>query len=194
MPRSDPFRFGTGSRRELATCHPDLGTIADIVIQIYDFRVAQGRRTIEAQIANILRGVSKTIDSHHIPRDAEGRYDPAGLVTGMDVWPYAPGVNCFVQVGDTDSVRAKKHQRFYFMQGLFLMAAQAEGINIRQGIDWDMDNDFFDQKFDDLPHIELVLPRKRLWLPSDLLEEVNAALAAFPRGPLPPYNNPRLAA
>jgi hypothetical protein len=40
-----------------------------------------------------------------------------------------------------------------YVQGI----ADELGIKIRSGADWDMDNNFHDQSFMDLPHFELVL-------------------------------------
>lgn len=183
-----PFERGAQSAGQLATCHHDLAIIAGDLLEIYDHSVYQGARTIEEQIRNIIRGASKTIDSRHIPRDAAGNPDPSQPCIAMDLLPYARGVNPWPQAQESRKVQVKKANRFYFMQGVVLAIADRHKILIRQGVDWDIDGDFFDQNFDDLPHIELVRDDfPPLIVPADLLDLANEALATRN---LPPYVNP----
>ena len=182
-----PFSFGTASQAQLDKAHADLRRVLERAIQVVDFSVIETARTIEAQIRNIRRGVSKTIDSRHIPRDADGLYDPAQPSIAADCDPYQKGVKAWPQDGDSTEVRQKKLHRWYYMQGVFLAMAHEEGVHIRQGVDWDMDRDFFDQTFDDLPHVELHVPWPKLKLSPEQLEAANDALTS--RG-LPPYENP----
>lgn len=184
-----PFAFGKKSTARRATLHPNLCLLVDELILYYDFSVDGGARTVEDQIENIWpKKVSKTIDSRHIPRDAEGNYDPNGLAIATDLTPYKKGISPWARPSDTPIVREKKKARFYFLQGALYAIARSAGIEIRQGIDWDRDADLFDQDFDDLPHVELVIPNwPRLRLPPDLLARANEALRK--RG-LPEYRNP----
>lgn len=184
---SGPFRFGKKSAGQLATLHPDLKLVCVELIQVYDFSILEGARTIEQQITNIRNGASKTIDSRHIPRDAAGNYDPNGLAIAADLLPYTEGVNPWPLDSDKPVVREKKKARFYFMQGAIYHIAHAAGVRVRQGVDWDMDADFFDQTFDDLPHVELDLALPPLRLPANLLAAANEALRSRR---LPAYNNP----
>lgn len=181
-----PFSFGRRSDAQFVTLHHDLQIILTSAIEIYDFSITQGARSIEQQILNISRGVSKTIDSRHIPRDNDGRYNPNAPALAADCTPYTQGVNPWPQDSDPRHIREKKKARFYYLQGILYSIAQQHSIAIRQGVDWDGDADFFDQTFDDLPHIELPSSAK-LWLPDDLLEQANEALLA--RG-LKAYKNP----
>jgi len=183
-----PYQRGAQSAGQLATCHHDLAIIAGELLEVYDHSVHQGARTIEEQIRNIDRRASKTIDSRHIPRDAEGNYDPGQPCVAFDLLPYYRGVNPWPQAQEPRAVQVKKANRFYFMQGVIRDIAHRQKIDIRQGVDWDMDGDFFDQKFDDLPHVELIrVDWPRLVLPADLLELANEALLS--RG-LTAYVNP----
>lgn len=170
--------FGSSSERELRTVHHDLNIIAYRSIEIYDFKVIQGARNIERQIINIRNGVSKTIDSRHIPRDAEGNYDPEekGMAVDLAPWPVK---------WPTDE-EPKHANRFYYMQGILRAVAEDEDIKIIQGVDWDSDGDFYDQSFDDLPHLQLAKKIPRLIVPTELIGEVNDALMT--RG-LPPWVN-----
>lgn len=175
--RPGPFRFGRSSTAQLETLHPDLRRVLERAIGIYDFSVTEGRRSIDTQIVYLRRGVTKTIDSRHIPRDEDGAYEPDGLAEAADLTPYQPGVNPWPLAGDPPETRQKKAARFYFMQGILYAIARDEGVDIRMGVDWDSDLDFFDQSFDDLGHIELRRPRPALRVPDDLRDDVDAALA-----------------
>lgn len=173
------FYYGRSSRAVLATVHPDLQLIAMRVIKIFDIRLLQGARTVWHQIANIRRGVSKTLDSRHIPRDEDGRYNPRRHAFALDFAPYLTGVDPWPRDGDSHVLREKKKGRWYYAQGIIRCVAHDESIEIRQGIDWDMDGNFFDQSFDDLGHVELVrsdLPR--LVVEGQMLEMANEALAS----------------
>ena len=174
---SGPFIRGANSAGQLATAHHDLNIIAVELLEIFDHSIYQGARTIEEQIRNIFRGASKTIDSDHIPRDADGNYDPSVPCIALDFLPYSRGVNPWPQAQEPREIQTKKANRFYFMQGLIRKIALEQGIEITQGIDWDMDGDFFDQKFDDLPHVALVrIDWPRLIVPPELLAQANEAL------------------
>lgn len=175
--RPGPFRFGTSSTRQLDTLHPDLRRVLERAIRIVDFSVTEGRRSIDTQIVYLRRGVTRTIDSRHIPRDDEGVYRPDGLSEAADLTPYQPGVNPWPQPGDPPEVADKKVRRFYFLQGVLYAIAREEGIDVRLGVDWDTDLDFFDQSFDDLGHIELRRARAPLQVPEELRDDVDAALA-----------------
>jgi hypothetical protein len=100
----------------------------------------------------------------HIPRNQNGEYDPIEYSYAADVVPYQAGINPWPQVSDNDEVKKKKLYRFYFLQGVLYSIAYQLIIEIRQGIDWDRDFDFFDQTFDDMGHVELAktLPKLKI--------------------------------
>lgn len=175
--RPGPFRFGASSTRQLETIHPDLRRVLERAIRIVDFSITEGRRSIDTQIVYLRRGVTRTIDSRHIPRDEEGVYQPEGLSEAADLTPYQPGVNPWPLATDTHDERDKKINRFYFMQGILYAIARDEEVDVRLGVDWDSDLDFFDQSFDDLGHIELRAERAPLRVPDELRDDVDAALA-----------------
>ena len=174
--RPGPFSFGASSTRELDTLKEPLERVLTRAIEIFDFSITEGSRTIETQIRNLRKGVSKTIDSRHIPRDEEGEYVSEGLGEAADLVPFQAGVNPWPQPADSPETREKKLRRFYFMQGILYAVAAEVGTNVRMGVDWDGDLDFFDQTFDDLGHIELRTARAALKIPPELLDEVNQAL------------------
>ena len=179
-----PFSYGVASNAQLVTVRPPLQTILHRVIRTANISIVQGTRTVEQQIINIRNEASKTLDSRHIPRDDEGNYDPLLLAGAFDFKPYQKGVNAYPLESDSKATREKKKARFYHAQGIILSIAEYEGIEIRQGVDWDGDGDFMDQSFDDLGHVELLIAFPKLIVTGDLLEQANEALLA--RG-LPSY-------
>ena len=50
----------------------------------------------------------------------------------------------------------KLHIEYSIIASCFFLASQEMGIPIRWGGDWNMDNDLFDNNFDDMGHIELL--------------------------------------
>lgn len=70
----------------------------------------------------------------------------------MDVAPYP------IDWGTEGSAeeRRKALARFYHFAGYVLAVADAQGVGLRWGGDWDGDQTFTDQAFDDLVHFELL--------------------------------------
>lgn len=124
--------FSKHSREQLATLHPNLQAILNVAITQFDFVVLEGSRSVEQQKLNWEKGVSKTMNSKHC-------HTPS---LAVDIAPYPIDWN--------------NRERFLFLQGYILGIATTMNIAIRQGIDWDGDEDFTDQSFHDLPHIELL--------------------------------------
>lgn len=160
------WAYGESSQRRLGTAHHDLQIIAVRLIDFMDITILQSSRTIEEQIINIVNGVSETINSRHIPRDADGHYAPQLPSMALDLAPYPIDWNSDLWM-----------RKAYFMQGMIRVIAEQEGIAIIQGVDWDMDSVFRDQTFHDAPHLQLDKPLPRLIVPASLLESANAALA-----------------
>ncbi len=191
-------RYGGKSSTELLGVDPRLFRVFYKVIEFLDVSVLNGRRTFGDQLENIASGASRTIDSDHIPRDADGVELLAGLSRAVDSapypirWPHAPEFPGGPYV-DTEELReyrrdlrafVKDTGRFYYMAGAIAAVAHADGVPIRQGVDWDRDGDFSDQEFDDLGHVELALERPELRLTDEQKREVAAAFeeAARRRG------------
>jgi len=130
-------KFGKRSLANLATCHPDLATLLDVVIQHHDCTVLEGARSDERQAELFRQGKSKldgvTKRSKHQPI--------GGLSYAVDVAPWPIDWN--------------NRERFVYLAGIIRGHAEALGIAIRWGGDWDGDDDLKDQTFIDLPHFEL---------------------------------------
>jgi hypothetical protein len=121
------------------------------VVAHYDHSVNDGCRTVEEQRKNVAKGVSKTMASKHLPQ-ADGKCH------ATDSMPY-PAVDWGKVERGLAALRAIDPKldllRFYHFQGFVAGVAAMLGIDLRQGVDWDGDEDLANQSFFDLPHNEL---------------------------------------
>lgn len=136
-------RFGQRSTLQLDTCHPDIQRVLNRAIKIFDFSVICGHRGKEAQ--NIAFKSKKSKLSY--PKSKHNK-KPSEAVD-LAPWPI-----------DWNNV-----SRFKFLAGHILAIAdmmyEAKLIThkMRWGGDWDNDKDMDDQKFNDVPHFELIKPK-----------------------------------
>lgn len=126
--------FGRRSRERLDQCHPDLQRVMERAIKLYDFTILTGHRHQVEQDAAYAAGTSGLRWPH-----SKHNRSPS-LAVDIAPWP----------------INWDDLNRFYFLAGAVMSAAQAEGVRLRWGGDWDMDYDFGDEKFRDLPHFEIV--------------------------------------
>lgn len=144
--------FGATSRKNLEGVHPDLVRLHEAVLAVFDHSITDGARTRAEQEKNVARGVSKTMESLHLPQDD-------GLSHATDSVPFpVPDWNAVQKaLGAVKKVDPEMHLcRFYYFQGVVKGVASQLGVEIRQGIDWDRDTQVGDQSFIDLPHNEKV--------------------------------------
>ena len=141
-------RFGTGSIKQLTSCHQDLQTIFNEVVVFYDCSILEGLRDRARQEALFEQAKTKVKypNSKHNQRPS----------MACDVSPYPVKWE----------VSAKNIARHYYLAGIvestawFLFARGEIRHLIRWGGDWDRDHDFTDQTFDDLVHFELYDPKE----------------------------------
>ncbi len=151
------YTLGKRSRAELEGVHPDLIRVIKRAIQIsaVDFGVIDGIRLMKEQLEYVRQGVSKTLESKHLPQ-------ADGLGHAGDLVPYINGKYRWELKPLVKVARAMKQ------------AAEELDINIRWGGCWQKLNgdtrdpeqmvlDYIDQKrrqgrkpFVDTPHYELV--------------------------------------
>lgn len=126
--------FSETSKKRLATCHPRLQVLFELVVTEYDCSVLTGYRNMAQQQAAYRDGFSKVDwpDSQH-------NLNPSWAV---DVAPYPIDWNDI--------------ERFYHFGGFVESKAMVLGIDLRWGGDWDRDRELRDQRFFDLAHFELV--------------------------------------
>ena len=129
------FYFGRNSIEELDTCHPDLQLLMNRAIKYYDFSIVQGHREQEAQDKAYAEKKSKV-------KWPNGKHNQLpSLAVDVAPWP-------------TDWHDLK---RFYYLAGIIQTLANFMKIKVRWGGDWNMNNNFSDQLFVDLPHWELIV-------------------------------------
>jgi len=133
--------FSTSSREQLATCDQRLQDVLKKVIIQFDFSVLEGFRDQAAQERAYARGFSKV----HWPH---GKHNSTPS-KAVDIAPYP------IDWGsDKDKAEAAR-QRFCYLAGWVMATAQAMGIKLRWGGDWDGDRDTRDEVFRDLGHFEI---------------------------------------
>lgn len=130
------YTFGKTSTEHLATCNEKLQLLCEKALAkgVIDFAVIQGHRGEEEQNLYFNSGKSKA-------KFGESKHNtyPSKAV---DVVPYP------VDWNDT--------KRFCLLAGVILATAKELNINIRWGGDWNQDGKLKDNKFNDLPHFELM--------------------------------------
>lgn len=133
-------RFSETSKRRLATCHQDLQTLFNQVINHFDCTILCGHRGEADQNEYYASGRSKV-------KWPNGKHNKLPSMAA-DVAPYP------IDWGD--------RERMHMFAGFVLGLAQAlhdDGLmtyRVRWGGDWDMDTEVNDNGFDDLVHFELV--------------------------------------
>ena len=127
-------RFGKRSKERLATCHEDLQKVFNEVIKHVDCSVLEGERSKERQNELYKSGKTKV-------KYPNGRHNSSPS-RAVDVTPYP--------------VDWEDRERQTLFAGFVLGIAQAKGIKLRWGGDWDMDFQVMDNRFDDFPHFEVI--------------------------------------
>jgi len=153
------YKFGKRSRSRLGTCHPDLIKIMEEAIKVFDFSVLEGLRTLEKQQEYYKTGRSQLDGIHKKSKHQGAEFNGKLVSMAIDIMPYYKGFNPFQSENGPKS--------FYYLAGLVQMTAwnlynegKIEHI-IRWGGNWDSDMDFFsDSSFFDLPHFELIKPKR----------------------------------
>lgn len=130
--------FGSHSLTQLATCHPKLQLVLNEAIKYFDFTIVEGFRNQADQHKAFLEGNSKL--------DWPNGNHNQNPSRAADCYPYPID----------DSQAPKNLERFVYMKGIFHVAAANVGVKLRDGIDWNGNQDMRDEpKFRDYPHIEL---------------------------------------
>lgn len=140
------FRYGRTSKRHLETLEPRLRKLfVDLLaLDIVDITLISGRRGEEEQNRLFREGKSQLRfpESRH-NGDPDGPLDAQGipLSLAVDAAPYPIDWN--------------DRERATLFSGLVLGFAEARGLKLRWGGDWNRNFEVEDNVFDDLHHFEL---------------------------------------
>ena len=129
-------KFGSRSKKNLSSCHPDLQKVFNKVVEDYDCTVVCGHRGEEDQNKAFDQGRSK-VKYPHGKHNADPSY-------AVDVYPYP--------------INFKNLDRMIHFAGYVLAIAKSMGIDLIWGRDWRSDwykKDKNTTTFKDYPHFEL---------------------------------------
>ena len=135
------YKFSNSSKKKLESVRSDLQIVLNEAIKVIDFTVVYGlRTTIEQQMLY-----------------AQGRTTPGKIVTYLD------GVTKRSKHQDALAVDLApypidwdNHKRFILLAGYIQGIANQLNVNLRWGGDWNRNNIMEDQRWNDLPHYELL--------------------------------------
>lgn len=152
--------FGKKSTQVRDTLHPLLAELCDRVVSYRDITLLRGYSGKDEQNALYAAGAS----TKQWPHSKHNR-NPAEAIDASP-WPIPEDWgNLSGQTLHAINLDWKERVKFYEMIAVFefcwqqMLDAYPELRNqyrLRFGKDWDGDGDYRDQKFDDLPHVELI--------------------------------------
>lgn len=134
-------KYSQRSLDKLAQVDPKLIHLFTNVVKYYDNTILTGHRNKEEQDAHYYAKRSKV----KWPNSKHNKY-PSKAV---DAAPYPIPDNW-----GADHWKDLVH--FYIFAGIVKYEAKRLGLSIRWGGDWNSDNDFKDNRFEDLVHFELI--------------------------------------
>lgn len=127
--------MNSNSRNKLRQLHPSLQRIVSVAEKRgLEFEILEGYRNAEKQLEYYNSGASKVKLGKHNVYPAEA----------MDIYPK----------GWDES--EKSIRQLFFLTGCLKMIAVELGIALRQGHDWNQNNDTTDERFIDAFHQELL--------------------------------------
>jgi hypothetical protein len=128
------YQFSKQSEQRLQTCHADLQKVLHGAIKLINFTIIEAERNEPAQNAAFAAGKSKLKYPH-----SKHNHRPS---LAVDIAPFPLDWN--------------NRERFALLAGVMLATAASLGIRLRWGGDWNANGEMSDNKFDDLPHFELI--------------------------------------
>jgi len=171
--------FSEKSLVYLNECHPILKRAAHIVIQYVDFKVICSARNEEDQFIAFNSGKSK-VRWPNGKHNCIQAFPESERGSARKKWPNVPEYSMAMDImpyplPKKGNIWDEKYAyRFsyiiaHFNMAIYRMFRNNETMYIpRNGCDWDGDGDLDDNEFNDLGHIELILPPKNMVLPEIL--------------------------
>lgn len=152
--------FSRQSMSNLSSCCREVQMVMHRSIRYTDFTIVQGFRDEETQNRYYERGVSqvKWPNSKHNSNPSKA----------VDVAPYHPTFGILFGSPEQltvisqamsitkQAVNAIILREYFYLAGVIMCQAQELQVEMRWGGDWDRDKDYFDNKFNDLGHFEIV--------------------------------------
>jgi peptidoglycan L-alanyl-D-glutamate endopeptidase CwlK len=159
-----PF-FGERSNKRLSTCHVDLQKICKEAIKHFDFYVDIGHRSIEDQYLYFTKGrefidgkweiVNESLVITYLDgRENKSKHNEYPSMA-VDIYPFPYPEKRPIQ-------QEREMYRFYYLAGIMTCISNQLYNNkeishkLRWGGDFDGDQKFYNNKFLDCPHFELV--------------------------------------
>ena len=133
-------KFSEASKSKLASCHHDLQRLFNEVIKHYDCTIIQGARSDVEQKKLFAEKKTKADGVNDKSKHQVDKEFP--FSRAVDVSPFP--------------IKWEEKDRFILFAGRVEGIAQAMGIKIRWGGNWNGDNELRDNNFDDLVHFELI--------------------------------------
>lgn len=152
--------YGNNSKKNLATCHPDIQLVGKTTIRGYDHHCSEGYRGKEKQNKAFKKGLSKLQYPHgkHNQEPSKAvHWEPYPVIypdNYADVWlklsvlPKDEALPYLIR-------QIKLYGRFYHFAGYVKRVCQELDVDMVWGVDWDQDGDFFNNSFDDYAHWHL---------------------------------------
>lgn len=145
------YVYGTASKANLAGVTPRLRAVFEEAINVVNLTILDGIRTWAEQRRNILNGASQTMNSRHLPQPPDNLSCAVDAVVYPTNWELLEaGFNAVKRVDPTFKVL-----EHFFAMGVVKGIAHMKGVPLRQGFDWNQNNEFEDQSFEDMPHSEI---------------------------------------
>lgn len=129
------------SLKRLASCDPRLINVVMAVETRFPLKVLCGHRTKEEQDAAVASGNSQT------PFPGSKHNSLPSLA--VDIVPIE-------KIGGKEFIDWNDRERMTLLAGFILTEGFHQGVKLRWGGDWNGDTATKDNKFDDLPHVEIM--------------------------------------
>ena len=154
--------FSAKSMSILKTCRPELQKLCLEVVKTFDCSVISGRRG-QLEQEKLFKDGKSNAHWGESPHNY-GESFAVDLVPYPVNWDTETEIISAAGAGDVPALLSAidSVQRFYALYGYVRRVAEEMGIKIKWGGDWDRDFHFSDNKFDDLPHFELVGWREKV--------------------------------
>jgi len=148
-------KFSKKSFSNLSTCHPDIQTVMEQVIEFFDFTVVYGHRSPEVQKLLFDQGRDKNgkiIDKKKVVTNCDGYKKPSK----HNALP-SEGIDIIKYPMDWEDVESAIYLAG-FVIGIseLLFAIGRISHKLKWGGDWDSDRDMTDQNFMDYFHFEVI--------------------------------------